>query len=164
MLVVNILDAYSPKEGDRFIVLKNDGPDAVQGTFAGLPEGASLPGFPHLRITYAGGDGNDVELAYSNELPAAHDDDYIIAEDFELSVPAPGVLANDTDVEADDLTATLVMGPSHGTLDFNSNGSFSYTPDANYDGPDSFSYSVSDGTPNSTYALVALTMTGVNDP
>ena len=52
-----------PACGDRFVIVNNDGTDAVTGTFAGLAEGAtlSLAGKP-FRITYAGGDGNDVEL------------------------------------------------------------------------------------------------------
>ena len=45
---------------------------------------------------------------------------------------APGVLANDTDPDGDPLTAVLVTGPSHGTLTLNANGSFTYTPAANY--------------------------------
>ena len=57
---------------------------------------------------------------------------------------APGVLGNDVDLDGDPLTATLVSGPAHGTLTFNPDGSFVYTPDANYSGPDSFTYTVSD--------------------
>ena len=43
------------------------------------------------------------------------------------------------------LTAILVSGPAHGTLTLNADGSFSYTPDANYNGTDSFTYKASDG-------------------
>ena len=50
------------------------------------------------------------------------------------------MLANDTDVEGDALTAVLVGGPSHGTVALNANGSFTYTPAANYNGSDSFTY------------------------
>ena len=59
---------------------------------------------------------------------------------------APGVLANDTDVDGNPLTAALVTGPAHGTLALNANGSFTYTPTANYNGADSFTYTASDGT------------------
>ena len=96
--------------------------------------------------------------------PTAGADGYTIAEDTLLTVPAPGVLGNDVDLDGDPLTATLVSGPAHGTLTFNPDGSFVYTPDANYSGPDSFTYTVSDGDQTSTPATVTLTVSPVNDP
>ena len=56
------------------------------------------------------------------------------------------MLANDTDVDGEPLTAVLVTGPPHGTLTLNADGSFTYTPDANYNGTDSFTYAANDGT------------------
>src|SRR5204863_380897 len=62
-----------------------------------------------------------------NDAPvAANDDNYTTPEDTQLTVSAPGVLANDSDVDGDPLTAMLVTGPTHGTLTLNSDGSFSY--------------------------------------
>jgi autotransporter-associated beta strand protein len=56
--------AYVPVLGDSFVLINNDGADAVTGTFAGIPEGttASFNG-TLLRLSYAGGDGNDVVLS-----------------------------------------------------------------------------------------------------
>src|SRR5262249_44329418 len=68
------------------------------------------------------------------------DDSYSTREDTAITVNAPGVLANDGDVDGDPLTAILVTGPAHGTLTLNSDGSFTYTPALNYNGPDSFTY------------------------
>ena len=74
-----------------------------------------------------------------------------------------GVLANDTDAENDALTATLVSGPAHGTLNFGTDGTFRYTPTKDYNGPDSFTYLTNDGTGQSVPSTVNLTVTPVND-
>jgi fibronectin-binding autotransporter adhesin len=56
-----------PAEGQEFVILKNDGTDAIIDTFAGLPEGALASAGPYqFRITYAGGTGNDVVLIATN--------------------------------------------------------------------------------------------------
>src|SRR4030095_2781 len=57
----------------------------------------------------------------------------------------------------------LVSQPTHGSLTLNGNGSFSYTPAANYNGPDSFIYKANDGQADSGVATVSITVTAVND-
>ena len=99
----------------------------------------------------------------SNAAPVAGDDAYSIDEDAVLTVAAPGVQANDTDANGDALTVSLVSGVSHGTLTLNANGSFTYTPSADYFGSDSFTYAVSDGRGGSDAATVGLTVNAVND-
>ena len=96
--------------------------------------------------------------------PVAAADAYSTNEDTPLAVSAAGVLANDTDSNADPLTAVLVTGPSRGTLTLNADGSFLYTPAANYHGTDAFSYRVTDGTLSSSVVAVSLTIATVNDP
>ena len=66
------------------------------------------------------------------------------------------------DIDGDNLTATLLTGPSHGDLTFNSAGSFTYTPHANFFGTDSFTYEASDGSLSSA-ATVTIQLTQVND-
>ena len=61
------------------------------------------------------------------------------------------------------LTASLVDGPTHGTLTLNDNGSFTYTPNGNYNGADSFTYTATDGTATSSVATVNITVSPVND-
>jgi len=73
------------------------------------------------------------------------------------------VLGNDSDIDSPSLTAVLVAGPSHGTLTLNANGSFTYTPSANYNGSDSFTYKANDGALDSNVATVSFTVTEVND-
>ncbi|MCX6043672.1 MAG: tandem-95 repeat protein [Chloroflexi bacterium] len=93
-----------------------------------------------------------------NDAPTASADSYSIGEDQALSVSAPGVLSNDSDMETDPLTVVLVSGPSHGTLALNADGSFTYTPAATYVGVDSFTYKANDGFVNSNAGLVNLTI------
>src|SRR5439155_14878960 len=90
-------------------------------------------------------------------------DSFATDEDTALTVTAPGVLGNDTDVDSAVLTAVVVTGPSHGALTLNTNGSFTYTPAANFNGPDSFTYKATDGLLDSNVATVALTINPVND-
>ena len=98
-----------------------------------------------------------------NDAPLAANDSYNIDEDTTLNVAAPGVLGNDTDIDSASLTAVLVSLPSHGTLALNPNGSFSYTPAINYNGPDSFTYKANDGLLDSNVATVNITVNAVND-
>src|SRR5205823_4129027 len=80
-----------------------------------------------------------------------------------LNVAAPGVLSNDTDIDSPTLIAVLVSVPSHGALSFNTDGSFLYTPAADYNGPDSFTYKANDGQADSAPVTVSLTINAVND-
>ncbi|HVK14325.1 MAG TPA: Ig-like domain-containing protein, partial [Gemmataceae bacterium] len=98
-----------------------------------------------------------------NDAPVGTPDAYSTAEDTLLTVPVSGVLGNDTDVDGPALSAVLVGGPSFGTLTLNSDGSFTYTPALNYNGPDSFTYRASDGSLPSAVTTVSLTVTPVND-
>ena len=93
--------------------------------------------------------------------PVAVDDSYTTNEDTTLTVAAPGVLTNDTDINvANTLTAKLVTGPTSGTLTLNPDGSFTYTPNANFNGSDSFTYKANDGSADSpTAATVTITVT-----
>ncbi len=95
--------------------------------------------------------------------PVAEDDAYTVAEDSVLTTPTPGVLANDTDADLDPLTASKVTDPAHGTLTLNANGSFTYTPAADYNGPDSFTYRAYDGGQYSNIATVTLDVTPVDE-
>ncbi|MBI3406826.1 MAG: tandem-95 repeat protein [Planctomycetes bacterium] len=98
-----------------------------------------------------------------NNAPAAGNDSYNVTRNHTLSVSAPGVLANDSDPENDSITASLVESPSHGAVTLNANGSFTYTPAANYLGSDSFKYKASDGLLQSNLATVSIQIT-TNNP
>ena len=126
-------------------------------------------------FTYRASDGTSqsgdttvlIVVAPHDDAPTAGNDGtggtFTATEDGSLNVPAPGVLANDSDPDGDPLTAILVTPPAHGTVTLNPDGSFVYTPNANYAGPDSFTYVVSDGDQTSQPATVTLVVTPVND-
>jgi uncharacterized delta-60 repeat protein len=94
----------------------------------------------------------------------ASNDAYSVNENQVLSVPAPGVLGNDTAANSTPLQAALVTGPSHGTLTLNADGSFTYTPTTNFSGTDSFTYQATEGTLTSNQATVTITVNFVNQP
>jgi hypothetical protein len=110
----------------------------------------------------------DVTIGYSlvpaNHPPVAAADSYNATEDTPLTIAAPGVLANDSDADADALTAVLVTTTAHGALALNSNGGFSYTPAAGYSGADSFTYKANDGKDDSNVATVTLTIAATAAP
>jgi hypothetical protein len=93
-----------------------------------------------------------------NEPPVAVNDAYAANEGTMLGVAAPGVLANDTDADGDPLTASLVGPPANGVLALNADGSFNYTPNPGFSGPDSFLYTAHDGTVASAAATVSVTV------
>ncbi|TQI71449.1 putative secreted protein (Por secretion system target) [Gramella sp. Hel_I_59] len=81
-----------------------------------------------------------------NDIPIANEDFYSTPVNTTLNISAEeGVLANDMDADGDELTATLVENVTNGTLEFESDGSFVYTPDDGFIGDDSFTYYVFDG-------------------
>ncbi len=96
-----------------------------------------------------------------NDAPVAVNDAGSTAEDTVLN--GSSVLANDSDVDGDTLTAVFVAGPSHGQLTLNTDGTYTYTPDANYNGADSFTYKANDVQADSNVATVSLTVSSVND-
>src|SRR2546426_2026567 len=102
--------------------------------------------------------------AKGNAAPVASNDPYSVGEDSTLTVAASGVLSNDSDADANSLSALLVSSPTHGALALNANGSFTYVPAANFNGGDSFTYKANDGTADSNIATVTITVTAVNDP
>lgn len=104
-----------------------------------------------------------INVTPRNDAPVAVNDAYSTNEDTILTVSAPGVLTNDTDIDNDILTTALVTGPSHGSLTLNPNGGFVYTPTANYVGTDTFTYRASDTLAQSNIATVTITVNPVND-
>jgi len=163
-------------EGDDLTAVLVDGPSHGSlllnddGTFTYTPN-ANFAGTDSF--TYAAADPGDewgyatvtVNVTPVNDAPVAANDSYTTNEDTPLTVTLPGVLGNDSDVEGSALTASVVSGPTaaQGTLAFNSNGTFTFTPTANFNGVATFTYKVSDGVLTSNTATVTINVTPVND-
>ena len=92
-----------------------------------------------------------------NDLPHAQDDLVVAFINQPRDVAADdGVLANDFDIDGDALTARLVQPPTNGQIELNDDGSLMYSPNTDYVGSDSFTYSAHDGTDNSLPATVNI--------
>ena len=104
-----------------------------------------------------------INFVNSNDAPVAVDDSYAAEKDATLTIAAPGVLANDSDVDRTALTVVPMTGAAHGTLNLHPDGSFTYTPATGFVGTDSFTYAVSDGALQSNIATATITVSAVND-
>ncbi|HUP63462.1 MAG TPA: putative Ig domain-containing protein [Thermoanaerobaculia bacterium] len=138
------------------------------GSFTYTPDNPNIPATDSFQYKANNGteDSNvakvKIKVSIGNGPPVGVDDNYNTTEDVQLAVPAPGVLANDTDPDGDTLTASLLTEPSHGVVVLNTDGGFTYTPSENFFGTDSFTYTVSDGSETDT-ATVTITVESVND-
>ena len=118
-------------------------------------------------FSYTMNDGNggnatgivSVMVTAVNDLPAANDDSISTAQDISVTI---NVLSNDTDVDGDVLSVTTVTQGANGSVTINTDDSVSYTPNANFNGNDSFTYTVSDGVANAI-ATVNVTITALSN-
>ncbi|NIS83201.1 MAG: tandem-95 repeat protein [Anaerolineales bacterium] len=123
------------------------------------------------QFTYRASDGETtsevalvtITVQLSNAPPVALDDQFEIEEDNILSVSAPGILANDLDPDGQPIQLLPEEGPRVGDLILRDDGSFEYTPAADFHGDDQFTYRVSDGISTSELATVSIHVLSVND-
>jgi VCBS repeat-containing protein len=147
----------------------NNGTDVTydpNGAFESLDAGET--GSDSFTYTISDGHGGtdtatvNVTVNGANDAPHAVDDAYQTVQDIALVETAPGVLGNDTDADtSDSITAGNAGTPDHGDVTLAADGSFTYTPDAGYLGPDSFTYDVTDGTATDT-GTVNITVVSPN--
>ncbi|WPB76905.1 Ig-like domain-containing protein [Archangium violaceum] len=143
-----------PLEGNTLLRLPLSGfsDTSLTTTLPGL-----LPGHYQLFATVNGISGGGLLRVSDNAAPVAQPGSAMTAEDTPVDMTLMA-----SDAEGGTLTYTVVSGPSHGTLS-GSGASRTYTPVANYHGPDSFTFKVNDGKEDSNEATVTLTVTPVND-
>jgi VCBS repeat-containing protein len=101
-----------------------------------------------------------VTIAAVNDAPVAGDVYATIAEDTPLLITLGSSVR---DVDSINVTTQIVTNPAHGVLTLNNDGSYTYTPNANYNGTDSFTYQANDGAADSNLASVNINVTPVND-
>jgi VCBS repeat-containing protein len=158
LTAVRVIDV--PHRGD--LRLNHDG----SFTYTPWPEFSGRDSF-----RYAASDGDHqseatlfIEVRPVNDAPAAAGDTYQTDEDTTLDVSAAaGVLSNDSDVEGDALSAAVVSGPAHGSLELHPDGALSYTPERDYNGTDSFVYTANDGELDSGPTTVTINLGAVDD-
>ncbi|MDB5936131.1 MAG: hypothetical protein JWQ01_3475 [Massilia sp.] len=135
--------------------------DAVTGLLSWTPTHAQL-GANAVVLSVTDPTGRAATQSFSilvaavDSAPVAAADSYSTAAGSSLNVPAPGVLANDSDAEGDALTAQLASAPAHGALTLAADGSFKFVPAAGYAGADSFSYRAFDGQLAGNIGTVAI--------
>ena len=141
--------------------------DPVSGVISGQLDASASQGGTNgvYRVTLTASDGQssvgiDVSIAVTNPAPIAADSRYTLLEDGIVSGQLSG-----TNPDGDALTFSLAPngGPQHGTVIIEADGRFSYVPDANYNGPDRFTYVVRDADGGITAATVTLDVLPVND-
>ena len=137
-LVLSAIDGYSPSPHDEFVLIDNDGVDAVDGAFSGLTEGSEIADFLGsglvAQITYVGGDGNDVvvkvlapevELSVSSGTASESDETQITitatasaavqgAQTVSVSISGDGVTSGDYSLSATSIT--IADGQTAGTV------------------------------------------------
>src|SRR5262249_48036542 len=131
-----------------------DGEDGTNGVF--LYAGSSS--FPRQTFKSTNYWVDVVFSTTASVPPVANNDSYTVSQGQTLGVATPGVLGNDVAQNANPLSAIKASDPANGTVFFNSDGSFTYTPNASFSGTDSFTYRASDGTLTSAPATVTITV------
>ena len=115
-------------------------------------------------VTIASNDADENPFGYPvsgtrlNIAPVAAAQSLVLDEDVPAAITLTG-----TDGDDDALAFSIVTPPANGSLS-GTPPALTYTPDENYNGPDSFTFRVNDGTADSPAASVSLTVNAVNDP
>jgi hypothetical protein len=164
---VDITLTASDADGDALTFSIVDGP--VHGVLTGAPPAVTYTPAANYSgpdsFTFKANDGTvdgntamvDIIVTPVNDAPLAADQPVSTAED-----TAIGITLTATDVDGDPLAYAIVAGPTHGALSGTA-PALTYTPAANYNGPDSFTFKANDGTVDGNTATVSITVTPVND-
>jgi CshA-type fibril repeat protein len=157
---LTIVEVSNPTNGT--VVLNAD------GTIDFTPD-TNYSGPATFEYTVSDGNGGTdtatvtINVADVNEGPDAVNDNLEGQEDTPLVINPAQLLGNDTDADGDTLTITSVSNPTHGSVVLNADGTFTFTPDANFNGEDNFKYTITDGNGGTDTATVTIDFAPVND-
>jgi hypothetical protein len=170
--LIDVLANDSDPDGDALtltsVTAPAHGTATISGNKVSYKPSAGYSGPDSLSYTISDGKGGTATAVVSitvtpaapaNRAPVANGDSATVAQDAPATLI--DVLANDSDPDGDTLTITSVTAPAHGTASVSGN-KVSYKPSAGYSGPDSLSYTISDGKGGTASAVVAITVTPVN--
>ena len=147
--------SFTPTPGQSFTILKCGAIDCRSGQFDNV-QGTIVGSGQEYQVRY---NATDVTLQL-NTPPEANPDTAETDEDTPLN--DIDVLSNDEDADGDSLSVSDVTKPSNGSAEV-VDGKVNYTPNADYNGPDSFDYTISDGNGGTDTATVSIRVTAVND-
>ncbi len=141
------------------------------GAITGTPANSDVGTYNNIVLSVSDGTTTtmlgsfNITVANVNDAPIINADRYDVAEGGLLQPnAASGVLANDSDIDGDNLVAVLVNGPRNASeFSLSENGSFRYQHNGTETRADSFTYRISDGSVNSAPVTVSLNVAAVND-
>ncbi len=154
---IELVQAPTPELGT--VVLAND------GSFVFRPNTPDVNGVTTFRyrlrdnVTQSAPANVRITIVAVNDPPVTANDHWLSDENAELIVPAPGVLANDRDIDSPSLRAQILVPPTRGTLTLRADGSFNYVPEVNWRGVDTFTYSADDTQGGTTPGVVTIDVT-----
>ena len=170
-LTVDVLDNDTDVDGDELTVVSTTEPSNgsvvinEDGTVTYTPN-ENFNGTDSFEYTIEDEDGLQdtatvtITVNPVNDAPVANDDTASTDEDNVVTVD---VLDNDTDVDGDELTVVSTTQPSNGNVAINEDGTITYTPNENFNGTDSFEYTIEDEDGLQDTATVTITVNSVND-
>ncbi|WP_265947901.1 retention module-containing protein [Dechloromonas sp. A34] len=179
-VIIRVLDNDRDADGDALTITAIDGQPVAAGDTVAVANGTATLNADgtitftpvsnyhgSATFTYTASDGRtpvsgdvNVTVTAVNDAPLAGNDSVTTAEDTPVTIL---VRANDSDADADPLTVTAFTNPANGTLTQNAQGNLVYTPNANFNGADSFTYTISDGQGGFDTATVTVNVGGSND-
>lgn len=166
--VIDVLGNDTDIDGDELTVAAvgsagNGTVSLVGGVVTYTPED-DFAGTDSFAYTVTDGNGGTATATVTvtvnpvNDAPIGVEDNYTTKANTPLTIAAPGVLGNDVDADGDDLRVIIGSTATDGTVVLNSDGSFTYVPNPNFHGTDSFTYTVCDGNGGIATATVTITV------